>query len=156
MKGIETLYMENSSVKLISKMNEGNILKNVVINFVNDKANLAGFDDIHKFNTGDYDYNTGKYITEYSEFLCERIVADAVITYLFTDYTFVTKIRHLTDHYCRIDDNSDQWIKYLSSNLKGKNKERYLLGLKLFSTKLTTSIQNQLLDDTQLEENICK
>ena len=155
MRDVHGIYAENSSINLTKQMYKLGSLKQSLLSFI--KEDFSGLLGDVKYRVYDeYDYTSEQTVCEGPEFYCEFKAADYCMTYIFTDYSFMTYIHHKGEYATRIKDDSEEWVQYLTQQLSGSEREEYITGLKIFVNKLSKSIENQFLsaitDEKQLEQ----
>lgn len=131
---IRKLYVENSSVELLNKLNETNQLNRVMEYFTR--------------NLGD----KFKFYIKQDEYITHVEDAWRYIRVQITDYTYIEDIDRKVDGHRQFEDASDKWRNYLVAHLQGEAKETYLRGLQQFAEKMAKSVKKQIKQSAKTEQ----
>ena len=125
MKDIRLLYLENSSVELLRKMDKLEILKDVYESLVQDPFMSS--------KSGPYLDNIDK---KFKEYTCMTSIDCCFRQCFITDYSFLVYSWYRSVPYKQMEDRSDKWCNYMVANLQGEDRENYLKGLREFARKV--------------------
>ena len=132
---IHELYKQNSSIDLLTRLNEQNKLSGAIGLFTKQ------LEDEFEFYTEKDEYST-------------RVETGWTYTRVqFTDYTYIKYIHRKRDGHTSFEDASEKWRKYLVSHLQGAEKEKYLQGLQQFADKMSESIKSYILQSVQVGQS---
>ena len=142
MRDIRMLYLENSSVELLKRMEKLEILKDVYESFVQDPFMSS--------KSGPYLDNMDK---KFKEYTCMTSIDCRFRQCFITDYSFLVYSWYQGVPYIQMEDRSDKWSNYMMANLQGEDREKYLKGLREFARKVAVSKEKEILESANIEQS---